>query len=467
MSEAALSPSAATVFTVTELNLRIKRRIEADPSLTQCYVAGEISNFKHHSSGHMYFTLKDETSRIRAVMFAGRNRRLRFKPEDGMRVIALGTVSVFDRDGQYQLYVDDLQPDGVGALYVRFEQLRNQLQAEGLFAAERKRKLPMYPKRIGVVTSATGAVIRDICTTLERRYPLARVVLAPAQVQGVAASRTIVAALERLWRLSEPVDVIIVGRGGGSLEELWPFNEEEVARAVARSPIPIVSAVGHETDVTICDYVADVRAATPTAAAELVAPHYRDLQLQLSQTLARSQAAVAAKVQLYRKTLQQIENRPLFRFPERLLMPQRQAVDFLEGRLRESFRRPTVQARRRLDDLERRLLRTDLRHFLGDYRHCIERLESRLGQVLQARIGRSQADLDRTIAALEALNPLAVLRRGYSLVLDQAGDQVLASVEQFTPGRRIQIQVVDGMVEAEVKRHGDGRERSEQIRLDI
>ncbi|GMA55841.1 hypothetical protein GCM10025858_03440 [Alicyclobacillus sacchari] len=258
-----------------------------------------------------------------------------------------------------------------------------------------------------------------------------------------------------------------MGRGGGSLEELWPFNEEEVARAVARSPIPIVSAVGHETDVTICDYVADVRAATPTAAAELVAPHYRDLQLQLSQTLARSQAAVAAKVQLYRKTLQQIENRPLFRFPERLLMPQRQAVDFLEGRLRESFRRPTVQARRRLDDLERRLLRTDLRHFLGDYRHCIERLESRLGQVLQARIGRSQADLDRTIAALEALNPLAVLRRGYSLVLDQAGDQVLASVEQFTPGRRIQIQVVDGMVEAEVKRHGDGRERSEQIRLDI
>ncbi|GLV13750.1 exodeoxyribonuclease 7 large subunit [Alicyclobacillus hesperidum] len=467
MSEAARSPSSATVFTVTELNLRIKRRIETDPTFAQCYVAGEISNFKHHSSGHMYFTLKDETSRIRAVMFAGRNRRLRFKPEDGMRVIALGTVSVFDRDGQYQLYVDDLQPDGIGALYVRFEQLRNQLQAEGLFAAERKRKLPAYPKRIGVVTSATGAVIRDICTTLERRYPLARVILAPAQVQGVTAARTIVAALERLWQLSEPVDVIIVGRGGGSLEELWPFNEEEVARAVARSPVPIVSAVGHETDVTICDYVADVRAATPTAAAELVAPHRRDLQLQLSQALARSQAAVAAKVQLYRRTLQQFENRPLFRFPSRLLMPQRQAVDFLEGRLRESFRRPTAQARRRLDELERRLHRVDLRHGVGASRHRIERLESRLGEVLRARMARSQADLDRTIAALEALNPLAVLRRGYSLVLDEAGRHVLASVEQLTPGRDIQIQVADGIVQAEVKRHGSKRERNEQIRLDI
>lgn len=236
---------AEAVLTVTELNRRIKERLESDPRLIQCRVVGEISNFKHHPSGHMYFTLKDETSRIRAVMFSSRNRRLQFQPEDGMRVIAFGSVGVFERDGQYQLYVEDLEPDGLGALYVRYEQLRHQLAEEGLFAPERKRPLPRFPLRVGVVTSPTGAVIRDICTTIERRYPLARVILAPAQVQGPDAAPTIVRALEVLYALEPKVDVIIVGRGGGSLEELWPFNEEMVVRAVARSPVPVVSAVGH------------------------------------------------------------------------------------------------------------------------------------------------------------------------------------------------------------------------------
>ncbi len=457
----------ATVVTVTELNLMIKRRIESDPSFVQCHVSGEISNFKHHTSGHMYFTLKDETSRIRAVMFAGRNRRLRFRPEDGMRVIVIGSVSVFDRDGQYQLYVDDMQPDGIGALYVRFEQLRNQLQSEGLFRADRKRPLPAFPRRIGVVTSPTGAVIRDICTTVERRYPLAKVILAPAQVQGPEAAKTLVRGLRQLWSLEEPVDVIIIGRGGGSLEELWPFNEEAVARAIAQSPVPVVSAVGHETDVTICDYVADVRAATPTAAAELVVPHRRDLALQLSQANMRAQSAVYALVRTYGQALSRIEQRPVLESPLRLVAVQRQSVDYLESRLREALRRPTRLADKRLQMFESRLARIDLHQHVVRSRHRMDGLEGRVRESLRRTVIRMNGQLDKHIGKLEALNPLGVLRRGYGVVYDANGVKILSKVKDLPAGTRIQIRVEDGTVKAEVISDGTDDRVGEQIRLDI
>ncbi|SIS62964.1 exodeoxyribonuclease VII large subunit [Alicyclobacillus vulcanalis] len=459
---------AEVVLTVTELNRRIKERLESDPRLTQCRVAGEISNFKHHPSGHMYFTLKDETSRIRAVMFSSRNRRLQFRPEDGMRVIAFGAVGVFERDGQYQLYVEDLEPDGLGALYVRFEQLRQRLAQEGLFAEARKRPLPRFPRRVGVVTSPTGAVIRDICTTIERRFPLARVILAPAQVQGPDAAPTIVRALEILYALEPRVDVIIVGRGGGSLEELWPFNEEMVVRAVARSPIPVVSAVGHETDVTLCDFAADVRAATPTAAAELVCPHQAELRAYLDQASARARKGAWMKVAWGKERLEAFERRPALRDPARMIAGRRQLVDYFEARVREAQRRPVVMRRRALTDLERRLQRVQLSGAIQGRRRDLMRLEHQARSSVERQLLVAGRHLEGVIGKLEALNPLAVLRRGYGVILDEDGQSVITSARCLAPGKRIGIRMHDGTVEAEVKgRGGDPGGRVEQLRLDL
>ncbi|WP_068622158.1 exodeoxyribonuclease VII large subunit, partial [Paenibacillus tuaregi] len=257
-------------------------KLESDTLLSEVWIRGEISNFTHHSSGHMYFTLKDADSRIKSIMFASHNQRLPFIPKEGSRVIARGNVSVYERDGQYQFYATHMQPDGIGSLYLAYEQLKKKLEEEGLFDPSRKRALPRYPKTIGVITSPTGAAVRDIIITLQRRYPQVPVILHPVLVQGKQAAPSIVKALRTLNAMGE-ADVIIVGRGGGSLEELWAFNEEMVARAIYESAIPVISAVGHETDFTIADFVADLRAATPTAAAELAVPHAAELRALISQ----------------------------------------------------------------------------------------------------------------------------------------------------------------------------------------
>jgi exodeoxyribonuclease VII large subunit len=459
-----------SILSVSELNDIIKSRLETDPRLLNCYVAGEISNFKHHTSGHMYFTLKDEKSRLRAVMFASRTRNLPFAPQDGMRVICRGSIGVFDRDGQYQLYVDEMQPDGIGALYVAFTQLRERLAAEGLFADSRKRKLPLYPRRIGVVTSPTGAVIRDICSTLSRRYPLAKVILSPALVQGPEAAPTIVAGIRRLERLADagllPVDVIIVARGGGSLEELWPFNEEMVARAIASCSIPVISAVGHETDFTIADFVADVRAATPTAAAELVAPHVQELRMQVDQCGNRIQNALLWRLESEKRRLQAVEESPLFKQPLRLIDRQRQNVDYLESLLRRQISKPVALANRKLAAVAERLYRTDVKHKIARYRAQLEQI----GYMSKARVQRVLADadgqLERYIATLEALNPLRVLSRGYSVVYRADKKSIVTSVSQVKKGDDIVITLSDGDVSAKIS----GEKEivyGEQTRLDI
>lgn len=269
--------NAPVVLTVTQLNTYLKSVFDSDRNLTSVFLSGEISNFtNHYRSGHFYFSLKDDKCVVRAVMFAPQARRLRFLPQDGMRVIARGRVTVYEQGGQYQLYAEDMQPDGLGALNLAFEQLKTKLAAEGLFDQSRKRPLPKYPQSVGVITSPTGAAVQDIRQILARRYPLARIVFCPVQVQGEAAAGQIVDAIERFNRL-QCADVLIVGRGGGSIEDLWAFNEEKLARAVAASQIPVISAVGHETDFTICDFVADLRAPTPSAAAELAVPDIREL----------------------------------------------------------------------------------------------------------------------------------------------------------------------------------------------
>ena len=266
-------------FTVSQINQFIKYTLDASPVLSDIYIHGEISNFTNHRSGHLYFSVKDEESVLRVVMFKSSAVRLKFLPENGMKVLIHGRISSYVRDGQYQLYADSMEPDGAGALAVAFEQLKKKLEAEGLFAAEKKKLLPPFPKAIGIVTSPTGAAIRDILQILGRRYPLSKVILFPVQVQGDAAPRQLISGIQYFNRHLS-VDVIIIGRGGGSMEELWAFNNEELARAVAASEIPVVSAVGHEIDFTISDFAADLRAPTPSAAAELTVPYFTSMSVR-------------------------------------------------------------------------------------------------------------------------------------------------------------------------------------------
>ncbi len=460
-----------SLLTVSQVNQLIREIIERDPRLQTCSVVGEISNFKHHTSGHMYFTLKDEKSRLRAVMFSSRARNLTFLPKDGMRVIVTGSVGVFDRDGQYQIYVDDMQPDGIGALYVAFTQLKEKLEREGLFRADRKRPLPRFPQRIGVVTSPTGAVIRDICSTLSRRYPLAKVVLSPALVQGPTAAASIVAGIERLVEWSQNgnrIDVIIVARGGGSLEELWPFNEEIVARAIARCPIPVVSAVGHETDYTICDFVADVRAATPTAAAEVVAPSVADLREQLLQWENRSASAVRYRVFSLRQRLENAVQSPVLRHPLNIVNVYRQHVDYLDSQLQQHATKPIRQGHKWLAAQTERLHRLNLPARLTGARYAVEQLNSRLAQSAQTLLANKNNSLEKLVVSLDALNPLHVLRRGYSVVYKADGQTVVTSTRDVRRGELLKVRLMDGMVTTRVTgeeeaEHGGGI----QSRLDI
>ncbi|MCL6593394.1 MAG: exodeoxyribonuclease VII large subunit, partial [Alicyclobacillus sp.] len=360
---------------------------------------------------------------------------------------------VFDRDGQYQLYVEELQPDGLGALYAAFQQLKERLAAEGLFDPQRKRPLPRYPRRIGVVTSPTGAVIRDIVTTLQRRYPLARVVLAPALVQGPGAAPTLVAALTRLVRYAQEraaIDVIIVARGGGSLEELWPFNEEQVVRAVAACPIPVVSAVGHETDVTLCDFAADVRAATPTGAAELVAPHQRDVFLQLQQWADRAQQAVVWRIGREQQRLDAVVRSPQWRDPLRLVRQRRQLVDLVDNQLQQAVARSLAMRARLWHGCQERLLRLDPRVRLARSSQRLEQLANAAGQPLRARLAAADAQWQRMTALLVALNPLHVLRRGYSAVFRVDNGAVVTAAGQLQPGDDVWLRFADGQVGATI-----------------
>lgn len=319
------------IFSIKDLNRYIRMKMDSDSLLSDVWIRGEISNFTHHSSGHMYFTLKDEGSRIKAIMFASHNQRLPFRPKEGSRVIARGNVTVYERDGQYQFYATQMQPDGIGSLYLAYEQLKEKLEKEGLFAADRKRPIPEFPETIGVITSPTGAAVRDIMTTLERRYPRARIILAPVLVQGKGAAPSIVKAIRTMNELDE-ADVLIVGRGGGSLEELWAFNEEMVARAIRASHIPVISAVGHETDFTIADFAADLRAATPTAAAELAVPHAGELKARLQQRERLLLQLLQQRVKRSRQQLASLQRSPVLLHPRRYMLQHAERLDMLRQR---------------------------------------------------------------------------------------------------------------------------------------
>ncbi|MGN0545592.1 MAG: exodeoxyribonuclease VII large subunit [Acutalibacteraceae bacterium] len=319
-------PEAISV-TVSQLNRYIKAVMDSDCNLHTLFVSGEISNFtNHYRTGHYYLTLKDEKSSIKAVMFRSDNERLGFMPENGMHVIARGRVSVFERDGQYQLYIEDMQPDGAGALSIAFEQLKKKLEAEGLFSPERKKPIPRFPRRVGVVTSPTGAAVRDIINVISRRSPSTQIILCPVQVQGASAAGQIADAIKR-FNSGKYADVLIVGRGGGSVEELWAFNEEKVARAVACSRIPVISAVGHETDFTICDFAADLRAPTPSAAAELAVSDRAEQHAYIDQLCGRCASALGSVVRYRYNELTRIRAQLIAYGPQQQIIYRRQELD--------------------------------------------------------------------------------------------------------------------------------------------
>ena len=437
------------VLTVRELTRYIKMKLESDAVLQGVWVQGEISNFTHHTSGHMYFTLKDKESRIKCVMFASYNQRLPFIPKDGAKVLAFGNVSVYDRDGQYQLYVTEMQPDGIGSLYLAYEELKKKLAQEGLFDSARKRPIPRFPKAVGVITSPTGAAIRDILTTLGRRFPSVPVILYPVNVQGKHAAPSIVKAIEKMNELAE-VDVLIVGRGGGSLEELWAFNEEIVARSIYRSAIPVISAVGHETDFTIADFVADLRAATPTAAAELAVPHHLELRESLRQAEQRLQRGLERQLGQKRDKLAQLMRSPVFRNPKQQFLQPAERLDRLKDRLQHAAKFHLNKEKERLMIAERKLLEASPREQAGLARERLNGLVRRMEQAARGNIRKERQRLLAGIRHLDALSPLKVMQRGYCLVYAETEECLIRSVRQVQPGDLVRVRMTDGQLGCQV-----------------
>jgi exodeoxyribonuclease VII large subunit len=438
------------ILTIKDVNRYIRMKMDSDTLLGDVWLRGEISNFTHHSSGHMYFTLKDKDSRLKSVMFASQNQRLPFIPKEGARVIARGNISVYERDGAYQFYVQAMQPDGIGSLYLAYEQLKAKLEDEGLFAAARKRAIPAFPRAIGVITSPTGAAVRDIMITLQRRYPAARVYLYPVLVQGEQAAPSIVKAIEAMNRFGEP-DVLIVGRGGGSLEELWAFNEEKVARSIAASAIPVISAVGHETDYTIADFVADLRAATPTAAAELAVPHAAELQKHVERQRQQLEQAMRRRIQNGGEKLQRLRRSPFFLYPRKYLLEQAERLDRLSERLERRARMVTERGHTRLSRLQTALAAHHPGERAGFAAKRKDEATRRLEQAMRAYIKERKMNVSGTIRQLDALSPLKVMSRGYGLVYDDQERRLIKSIADVQPGDTIKVKVADGQMDCKVQ----------------
>ncbi|EGQ27757.1 exodeoxyribonuclease VII large subunit [Sporosarcina newyorkensis 2681] len=440
--------SNQTFLTVQALTKYVKRKFDADPHLRNVYVKGELSNVKLHPSGHIYFTLKDDKTRIQAAMFRSRSNTLQFKPENGMNVLITGDVTVYETAGSYQLYVQTMEPDGIGALYLAFEQLKKKLQQEGLFEARFKQPIPQTPQTIGIVTAESGAALRDMYSTITRRFPMAKMYLFPALVQGRTAAPSIVQAIEQANRTAD-IDVLLVGRGGGSIEDLWAFNEEEVARAIFSSRIPIISAVGHETDTTIADYVADLRAPTPTAAAEMAVPD----QLQLFQHLKNQQRSMYLAVQtLLRQQNKRLETArsayPL-QYPDRLYRPFIEKMDNLEERLRRSGNTLIQEKRMVFDNLYAGLqYYTPIRRIQLEQQQT-KQLAMRMNRAAEQNVKHQQQRFISLTRMMQALNPLQVMERGFSIAYQE--DEVVKSIENLSVGEKMTVQMSDGSVQAVVE----------------
>ncbi|MFM1692130.1 exodeoxyribonuclease VII large subunit [Aeromonas salmonicida] len=435
------------VFTVTRLNSAVRMILEQDLGLV--WLTGELSNLAMPSSGHWYFSLKDLGAQVRCAMFKGNNRRVAFRPQDGMQVLVQARVSLYEPRGDYQLIIESMQPAGDGVLALRFEELKRRLGAEGLFDEGRKRPLPREPRAVGLVTSATGAALHDMLTVLKRRAPDLPIFIYPTQVQGSTAIGQIVAAIALANRRAE-VDVLIVGRGGGSLEDLWCFNEEGVARAIANSAIPVISAVGHEVDVTISDFAADLRAPTPSAAAELVAPdqsaraqHLAHLWQRLVQAMNRHQTAARHGFVLLQKRLDHQD-------PKRRLEQQSQRLDELSARLQQLLNQRLHQGERRLANLELRLQAKSPERLLAIGRRRHQLAQERLHALIAKRQDQASHRLAMLTARLDGVSPLATLGRGYSITRTQSGD-VINRAAQVNAGQTLVTTLAEGHLQVRVE----------------
>jgi exodeoxyribonuclease VII large subunit len=447
----------ARALSIRDINRLIKMKLEGDTGLQDIWLRGEISNFTFHSSGHMYFTLKDEGARLKCIMFASYNARLPFAPKDGMKVLARGGVSVYERDGQYQFYATAMQPDGIGSLYLAFEQLKRKLDSEGLFLEHLKRQLPSYPRTVGVITSPTGAAVRDILITLERRNPGVHVLLYPVSVQGKGAAPSIVKAIQAMNAHGE-ADVLIVGRGGGSLEELWAFNEEAVARAIRASVIPVISAVGHETDFTISDFAADLRAPTPTAAAELAVRHTGELMMGLVHLEQRMTKSLSALLGRARERWQHAARSPYFTQPRRSLLVQAERLDRLRDRLHYRIRTEQSRAQERLSRLNGRLSAVNPNQQAGFARKRIVSATRGLELAMNGILRQRQSQYGSIVRHLDALSPLKVMARGYSLVYDEQEKSLIRTINEVQPGDLIRVRLTDGKLDCQVWGiHGEER----------
>ena len=420
-------------ITITEVNRYIKEILNDDLLLKRVYLKGEISNFKAHSRGHFYFTLKDENSRIAAVMFSFNNKNLNFTPYDGMKVLVTGKIDVYEASGAYQIYVEDMAPDGIGALYVAFEQLKKKLLAEGLFDKEKKKKIRRVPNTIGIITSPTGAAIKDILTTIKRRFPVCNTILFPALVQGEEAASDIAKKIRLANELKDVygIDTLIVGRGGGSLEDLWPFNEEIVARAIYESDIPVISAVGHEIDITISDYVADLRAPTPTAAAELAVPDINTIITYLDTARSRSFTALNNIINNNYQRLEGIKNSYILTRPITMYEIKEQKLDILLDNLNRNINKILENNRIKLYTYSNSYILNNPEML---YKYSAQKLE-------------------HFISKLEVLNPLNTLNRGYAIIKKE--DKVLSSIKNINKDDIIKISLKDGELSSKVIKVGE------------
>ncbi|MDM5452911.1 exodeoxyribonuclease VII large subunit [Peribacillus simplex] len=436
-------------LSVSALTKYIKRKFDADPHLQNVYIKGEISNFKQHTSGHMYFTLKDEKARLLSVMFAANNKGMKFLPENGMKVLVKGDISLYEAGGQYQLYVKSMAPDGVGDLYLAYEQLKKKLEAAGLFLAEHKKPIPQYPKSVGVITSPTGAALRDILTTIKRRYPIARIIVYPALVQGNNAAKSIAKAISMANARAES-DVLIVGRGGGSIEELWAFNEEIVAESIYDSDIPIISAVGHETDFTIADFVADMRAPTPTGAAELAVPHLNEIHERLMNRKNRLTRSIREAVNFERTRLTRMERSYAFRYPHKMYEQKLEQLDKTMDRLGRTSTRYFMKKRDELNQINDILKKQHPEQAVKKSKDELRQHAKVLRRAMEAIYRQKSQQFVHITATLSALSPLKIMERGYGLVF--AEDETLVkSTQQVTEGDRIAVSIKDGTLECEIK----------------
>ncbi len=421
-------------LTVSSITRYLKSRFDLDENLQTVFLKGEISNFKCHTSGHFYFSLKDENSKINAVMFRSNASKILFKPADGMKVLVTGRISIYEASGNYQIYIDEMIEGGVGNLYIAFEELKKKLSKEGLFDESHKKKIPKIPKRVGIVTAATGAAIRDIITTIKRRFPATETILFPTLVQGENAKESIVYNIKRAEDYD--VDVLIVGRGGGSIEDLWAFNEEIVARAIYESPIPIISAVGHEIDFTISDFVADLRAPTPTAAAELAVPNMADLKAHINNLVIRLNECVIKKVNYQKLYLDSIKNSFVIKNPMILFDNKKQKLDLMFDKLNDLILKGVKDKKGKLDILKRSYIIVNPDIIYKDKKVIMKNM----------------------IDKLELLNPLNILGRGYSIAY--IDNKTIKSINEVNKNDLISVRVYDGFIEASingVKEEKDGK----------